>query len=195
MHLFINPGHAPNGEPDPGAIAADGTEEWELNRTMAAQIMAACQVQGHVVTCVQSDSLEEVVTRANASGADYFLSVHTNASAYMSAFGAEVYIHPHAGEITRRWAECIAQGAMRAGYELRQGDGSLYKTANFYVLRRTVMPAVLLEAGFITNPGDRSDLRGLGPQRWARIISDALLCSDSLRNERHRKISGKEEVQ
>jgi N-acetylmuramoyl-L-alanine amidase len=45
---------------------------------------------------------------------------------------------------------------------------------NLYVLRRTAMPAVLVELGFITNPGDAA-LMSQQPQLFAQGIYQGLL--------------------
>jgi N-acetylmuramoyl-L-alanine amidase len=45
---------------------------------------------------------------------------------------------------------------------------------SLYVLRRTKMPAVLLELGFITNPSD-ADLMSNQPELFARGIYNGIL--------------------
>lgn len=175
MHLFLNPGHAPGGQPDPGAIAPDGTEEWQINARVAQAIGVACRAAGHTVSMLQDDSLARIVAAATASGAACFLAVHANAAANPLAHGAELYVHPAAGEVARAWAARMAMLARAAGFAVRPGAGTWYRTANFYVLRETPLPAVLLEVGFLTNVGDLADLRGEAPSRWGRVVAGSLL--------------------
>ncbi len=174
MHLFLNPGHAPDGQPDPGAVAADGTGEWYVNRRIAAAIAEKCRAVGVQVTCVQADDLNAVVAAAERSGADYFLSVHANAATNPAAHGAEIYTCPAASVAARQWAERIAASAIAQGVHWRSGTGRAYKTADLYVLRAVSMPAVLLETGFMTHPGDFAQLCGPAPEQWATIISASL---------------------
>lgn len=97
-----------------------------------------------------SESLRLRVADANAWGADYFISLHANASSIASASGSEgfTFSRPSAafslGESILREMTDIT-GLRNRGMFVRTG---------LYVLRKTTMPAILLELGFITNPGD-----------------------------------------
>ena len=79
MRVFLNPGHAPDGDPDPGACGY-GLRECDVAKSVAdlvAGYLAAAGVE--VVGNMQSDSLHEVVSVSNCSGADVFISIHCNA--------------------------------------------------------------------------------------------------------------------
>ena len=97
-----------------------------------------------------SESLRLRVQDANAWGADYYISLHTNASTNASASGSEAFAfsQPSAafslGEDILEWLHRTT-GLRNRGMKVRSG---------LYVLRRTAMPAVLVELGFITNAGD-----------------------------------------
>lgn len=97
-----------------------------------------------------SESLRLRVADANAWGADYFISLHTNASSVAAATGSEAfaYSEPSAafslGEDILYWLNRTT-GLRNRGMKVRSG---------LYVLRRTAMPAVLVELGFITNQSD-----------------------------------------
>ena len=79
MKVFLNAGHAPDGNPDPGACGY-GLRECDVAKNvadLAAGYLVAAGVE--VVGCLQSDSLEEVVASSNRNGADVFISIHCNA--------------------------------------------------------------------------------------------------------------------
>ena len=101
-----------------------------------------------------ASSLRLRTEAANDWGADVFISLHTNASENSQANGSEALVYQD-GSTAYRLAEVIQQeltaltGLRNRGVKLRPG---------LYVLRRTAMPAVLLELGFITNPGDAAQM-------------------------------------
>lgn len=117
-----------------------------------------------------ASSLAARVNQANSWGADYFLSLHTNASDNSAATGIEAYAfsRPSAaftlGEIILEELN-ETTGLRNRGMQVR---------TNLYVLRRTQMPAVLIELGFITNPRDAT-LMSDRPDLFAQGIYNGLL--------------------
>ena len=100
-------------------------------------------------------SLSARVNEANRWGADYFISLHTNAASSASASGSEAYVYDRnsrafgfAGDILTNLTDVT--GLRDRGVQARPG---------LYVLRKTEMPATLVELGFITNPGDAALMR------------------------------------
>ncbi len=83
---------------------------------------------------------------ANEQGADLFVSVHCN-SASAAAHGTETYCYLFGGQ-----GEQLAQAVQSALVkDLGLTDRGV-KSANYYVLRKTNMPAILTELAFISNP-------------------------------------------
>ncbi len=94
------------------------------------------------------------VDRANAAGADLYVSIHNNGSVSRAARGTESFGSPKDPE-GRRLARLV-HAAILARTHL---PDRRVKTADFYVLRWSNMPAVLVEGGFITSPRDAALLR------------------------------------
>ncbi len=100
-------------------------------------------------------SLRARVEGAEAFGADLFLSIHTNAAENPAANGAEAVVY-RLGTTAARIGEDLVEeltdltGLRNRGVIARPG---------LYVLRRTSMPAVLMEIGFISNPEDAEKMR------------------------------------
>ena len=117
-----------------------------------------------------SSSLRIRVDEANAFGADYFISLHTNASTNSAVSGSEVLVYTEPsvaselGEDILIWLNRIT-GLRNRGIVERPG---------LYVLRKTQMPAVLVEMGFISNAGDAA-LMNNSPALFAEGIYNGIL--------------------
>lgn len=97
-----------------------------------------------------ASSLRIRVDDANSWGADVFISLHTNSSSSESATGSEALVFS-TGTSAYRLAEDILRGLNRTTGLRNRG---VVVRPGLYVLRRTRMPAVLVELGFISNPQD-----------------------------------------
>jgi N-acetylmuramoyl-L-alanine amidase len=89
---------------------------------------------------------------ANQAGARLFISIHINSAPTTSANGSTFYWY-------KPQDAAFAQALERAVVPLAgtQDDGARHE--NFYVVRHTTMPAVLVETAFLTNAGDVALLR------------------------------------
>lgn len=112
---------------------------------------------------------------AKARGCDLFVSVHINAAARRDAQGAEILVAEGdsrsalvAGKLLDVLVNC---GLRRCGVKWDSQSAH----SRLRVLRDTYkrMPAVLLEIGFLTNPGDAALL---GDTRWTERVA-ATLCT------------------
>ena len=107
-----------------------------------------------------TSSLRERVTRANEWPADYFISIHANASTNPEVNGSEVYV---AASYTRAWYL-----AMDVLSEIVRRTETKYNgvllNPGLYVLRNTTMPAILVELGYITNYEDNQKMLNNGYQ-------------------------------
>lgn len=161
MKIVIDPGH---GGSDPGA-SGNGLLEKEVVLDLALRIREhlLAQYDVQVMMTRETDvylSLADRCRLANDAGADYFHSVHCNASSSPAADGYEDYIHDGLSDTSRTGqiqntvhAEIMS---FLASYGVRDRGK---KTAGFYVLRKTVMPAVLTENLFLTSKKDADILR------------------------------------
>lgn len=118
-----------------------------------------------------SSSLTYRVREANAWGADVFISLHTNASLNDSATGSEALIYSYSSSVANGLAEDILKQLNLATGLRNRG---VIERPGLYVLKRTAMPAVLVEMGFITNPTD-AELMVYSPQLFARGIYRGIL--------------------
>lgn len=155
MKVFINPGHAPNGNPDPGAVnASTGLRESDVAAAVgnaAANYLINAGVDADVL---QHDNLATICDTANASGADLFISIHCNAADAASASGTETYCYP-GSNAGRALANAIQQQIVGSLRTVDRGVKLAIPGQNgLYVLNNTNMPAILVELAFISNEHD-----------------------------------------
>ena len=169
MKVFLNAGHASDGNPDPGACGY-GLRECDVAKNVAdlvAGYLAAAGVE--VVGCLQSDSLHEVVTASNNSGADVFISIHCNAC-NGSANGTEVW-HYYGSEEGEKLAQYIQNQIVDALGTVNRGTKGAKPGINgLYVLSNTDAVAVLVELAFIDHASDAELLRSRQDE-FARAIA------------------------
>ena len=107
---------------------------------------------------------------ANSWPADYFISIHGNANVNPAINGSEVYVYQ---AFTQAYwlAQHILIGLVeQAGTR----DNGVRVNPSLFVLRRTAMPAVLVELAYLTNPSDAQKLAN-DPQGFARGIYYGML--------------------
>lgn len=126
--------------------------ENEFNKAVAFLLqehLKRCGFDTILVAPTDKDiSLKQRIDLANSKKADFYISIHANAfnGKWGNANGIETYHHPNSVE-SKKAAKLIHAYLMQ-GTTMRDRG---VKSANFYVLRETKMPAVLVECGFMDN--------------------------------------------
>lgn len=91
--IALDPGHGGN---DPGAQGPSGLREKDVTLAVAHKLAPILARQGVQVTLTRDDdryvTLEERTARANAFGADLFVSIHCNAAENKTKRGVETYV-------------------------------------------------------------------------------------------------------
>lgn len=179
IKVYIDQGHNPVN-PNAGA-EGNGYREQDLVYTigvLTAEMLRAAGIdvrlsrptaQTQLGTSVSS-SLAQRVQDANTWGADYFVSLHANASDITTASGSEAYVFSLASSAVPLAENILRQLSINTGLPER----GIFPRPSLYVLRRTRMPATLIELGFITTPLDAS-LMANSPQLFAAGVSNGIL--------------------
>jgi N-acetylmuramoyl-L-alanine amidase len=148
--VIIDAGH---GGEEPGAIYM-GRREKDDTLRLALAVGQILERNGVDVTYTRvSDVYQspgEKAQIANRSDTDYFLSIHRNAMPVPgSASGVQTLVYENSGA-AGLLAENINQALVETGFK----DLGVIERPGIIVLRKTRMPAVLVEAGFLDNPQD-----------------------------------------
>ena len=156
------------------------TREWWLNDRICDYVESYLKdYQGYkLLRLDDSDdgeenvALEDRVKAANDFGADFYLSVHHNAGINGGAGGGIVaYVHPDASAASREWqSDLYAALIDRTG--LRGNRSKPKDEGNYYVLKHTKMPAVLLELGFMDS---KTDVPVILTDKYAQACARAIV--------------------
>ncbi len=122
-----------------------------------------------------ASSLRLRVADANEWGADWYISLHTNASELSAATGSEAFVFSLGTPAAALATDILASLQEATGLRNR----GVFSRPSLYVLKRTAMPAVLVELGFITNERD-ARLMNESPQLFARGLYNGIVAYTGL---------------
>ena len=157
--IVIDPGH---GGSDPGAIGPNKLQEKTVTLAVAQKVQALLEKAGAKVLMTRktdvdvfgpnASAVDELSARtiiANNNKADVFVSLHINAFTNPAVGGIATYYYEKSN-YDILLANCIQDNLIKAGGLLDRRVNA----AGFYVIKKTQMPSVLAELGFISNPDE-----------------------------------------
>lgn len=162
MKICIDAGH---GQHDPGAVGASGLKEKDVALKIALKVGKKLKNNGLDVIYTrtndnpgfpvnQSLNLQKRCDIANKNNADMFISIHCNSATNKKANGTETFVFKK-GIDAEKLARSVQNEIVKTTGLANRG----VKTANFYVLKHTKMPAILIETAFISNLAEERLLR------------------------------------
>lgn len=168
--IMLDAGH---GGQDPGAVYK-GRQEKDDNLKLALAVGEILERNGIDVSYTRTTDIYqtpfEKAQLANQAGVDYFISFHRNSSPKDNQYqGVEVLVYDKSG-IKYQMAENIVGALGELGFR----EIGVKERPGLVVLRRTKMPALLIETGFINSDGD-NQLFDEKFQEIAQSIADAIL--------------------
>lgn len=185
IKIYIDQGHNPVN-PNAGA-EGNGLREQNIVYRIGQELATLLRQSGNYEVRLSrptaetqlgtsnSTSLRLRANDANSWGADYFLSLHTNASELAAATGSEAFVFALGGSAAALATDILAALQNETGLQNR----GVFARPSLYVLKRTDMPAILLELGFITNARD-ARLMNEQPQLFARGIYEGIVAYTGL---------------
>jgi N-acetylmuramoyl-L-alanine amidase len=165
--ILIDPGH---GGHDAGAPGKTSREK-ELNLLLAFELRAALDKAGFQTVMTRDRDvflpLRDRVKLVKKYKADLFISVHHNSSKTRpDASGIECFAYRSPRPEDTMLAASVQQALVRTTGCVDRG----VKFANLAVLRENPVPAILIEAGFISN---QTDEKFLNDPKWRRTAARA----------------------
>lgn len=164
--IFIDQGHNPTGYHNAGAVG-NGLFEQDitfqvgiylsdlLNNDPRFEARVSRATPTTVLGTNNASSLSERVRMANEWPAHFFISIHCNANVNPAINGTEVYIYQY-GTQSNWLAQHVMDGIVQT---VGTNNNGIRENQTFYVLRRTSMPSILVELGYLTNSSDAQKLR------------------------------------
>ena len=180
IKIFIDQGHNPGGvnggAEGHGHLAQDVTYEVGtylrelLEDDPRFEVRVSRHTPSEVLGTTNATSLQARVQLANSWPADYFLSIHCNANPNPVINGTEAYVYQENTQSYWLGQHIVISVARQAGTR----DNGVRLNPSLYVLRKTSMPAVLVELAYLSNSADAQRLQN-DPWSFAQGIYYGLL--------------------
>ena len=158
--VVIDAGH---GGHDPGKVGANDALEKDINLQIAQKVKTYLEKNGIQVIMTREDDvmedtkLEDMKKRValiNEIKPAITVSIHQNSYSDASVKGAQVFYY--AGSEVSKGAASLMQE------ELRKVDTEntrqIKSNSDFYMLKKTEVPTIIVECGFLSNPGEAEKL-------------------------------------
>lgn len=183
--VMLDPGH---GGYDPGAITVKGVYEKEINLQIAQIVKEMLQPSGIEVFLTREEDVDYVpdgvtgkitkkqidlnkrIEMASNAKADVYVSLHVNSTATGQNSGAETFYH-YKSEEGKRLAALIQQELIK----IPAMNQRVAKPGDFYVIKNTKMPAVIVEVGYLSSAKEQKKLQETWYQtQLARAIAKGI---------------------
>lgn len=170
--VMLDPGH---GGYDPGAITNQGVYEKSINLQIAQKVKEMLGPSGIGVFLTREEDIDYVpdgvkgkttkkqidlnrrIDMAKEATADVFVSLHVNTTATGQESGSETFYH-YQSESSKSLAELIQQELIKIPGMNRR----IAKPGDFYIIKNTSMPAVIVEVGYLSSVKEQKKLQ----QSW-----------------------------
>jgi N-acetylmuramoyl-L-alanine amidase len=171
--VVIDPGH---GGPDPGAVGRGGIMEKHIVMSIGSQVATRLRQRGIKAVLTRTGDvdldLQPRVALAERVRARVFVSIHANAISMSrpDINGLESFYYGSSDGY--RLAAAIHNSILRSVSVRDRG----IRQARFYVIRKTSMPAALIETGYVTGAQDAANLKSPAHRtRLAEAIAQGIL--------------------
>jgi len=168
--IVLDPGH---GGKDPGASAESAVEK-AIVLKVGNLVKQKLEADGAKVVMTRTGdtypTLEDRVKITNDNFGEVFVSIHVNSAASSSAKGTETYYSVSTGDMYKEDINLATYINNQIVSNADMTNRGVKKEA-YYVINNTIIPAVLVELGFVSNSADRAKLVN---DQYVSIFADSI---------------------
>lgn len=172
---IISVGHTASG--NLGSGASDLLDESNCTREISPLVVKYLQKEGHEAYLLRVDksnsyNFEDCYVRANQAndiGGDLFVEIHLNSGKERTGDGVEVCVNSASGNTSN-----VAQRVVDRLSNVLNIDNRGLKEEKLIVLRKTNMPAILVECMFV----DTNNINNYNADVIAKAIAEGILDKD-----------------
>lgn len=173
--IVLDAGH---GGSDSGKIGVNGAEEKVINLSIVKKIKGILEESGYEVVLTresddrlgnsQAEDLRKRVSIMDEAKPILAVSIHQNSYHDPAVFGAQVFYHPESEK-----GKLAAETIQEAFLELNPANTKKAKSNHtYYILKKTAVPVVIAECGFLSNYEEAEKLSDEGYQdKAARAVA------------------------
>ena len=182
--IVIDSGH---GGDDPGKIGINQAKEKDVNLKIAKKVKKRLKKEGWKVVMTREEDvmlgdaekgnrkihdMKARVELINKTMPAMAVSIHQNSYQEAEIRGAQVFYYSHSQD-GKRMAETMQRALLMADEEnTRQAKGN----DTYYLLKRTEVPTIIVECGFLSNPQEAEKLTEDGYQKkLAQAITSGII--------------------
>ncbi|MGE7695919.1 N-acetylmuramoyl-L-alanine amidase [Lysinibacillus sp. NPDC094177] len=168
--IILDPGH---GGKDPGTVVGSNSEK-AITLKVGTIVKQKLEAAGAKVYMTRTGdtypSLQDRVDFTNANYGEIFVSIHVNSAANTSAQGTETYYAISTGDMYQEDIDLATFVNNQIVNNLNMKNRGV-KEEQYYVIRNTIIPAILVELGFLTNGEDRGKMTD---DKYAELFADSI---------------------
>ena len=170
--IVLDAGH---GGKDPGKIGVSGALEKDINLQIVMKIKAFLEEKNYQVVLTtgnDSESKKEDMKRRvdviNETNPFLAVSIHQNSFSDPSVSGAQVFYYSESkeGEVFAKQMQSALLAVDEKNMRQAKADDS------YYLLKRTKVPTIIVECGFMSNPQEEEKLK---TEEYQEAISNAIV--------------------
>lgn len=153
--IVIDPGH---GGEDPGKVGVNGALEKDINLQIAKKLKRKLEANGFQVKMTreedQATGMKERLAIIEKAKPLLTISVHQNSFSEASIHGAQVFYYSKSEE-GRKAAEAVQNTLLEMD---STNSRKIKANSEYYLLKKTSVPIIIVECGFLSNPQEADTL-------------------------------------